>query len=114
MKRIVFLAGIICVVFFIGCSGGNSPSRAVHKFYDAVQKGDVKALDEVATTETIQLVAMFGDKAKEAVAEMGKITKTTEKIEGNTAVVTVTREDGKTENINLVKTDGKWKVSIDK
>jgi hypothetical protein len=36
----------------------------------------------------------------------------TETIDGDTAVVTVAFENGEEANIDLVKVDGKWKVSM--
>ena len=113
MKRVIMLAGVFCVLFVVGCGGGGSPSSAARKFFDALVKNDVKAMEAVATPETVQLIAMFGEKASGMAAAHGKITKTTEKIDGDTAVVTVTYEDGETEDVDLVKVDGKWKVTID-
>jgi hypothetical protein len=102
------------VVFIVGCSNNNSPSSAARKFYTAIEKNDVKAMEQVATTQTVQTMAMFGEKAKGMLASYGKITGTTEKIDGDTAVVTVTFENGESEDLSLVKDDGKWKVTIDK
>ena len=113
MKRMIMLTGIFCVLFVVGCGGGSSPSSATRKFYDALVKNDVKAMGDVATPETVQLIAMFGEKASGVAAAHGKITKTTERINGDTAVVTVTYQDGETEDVDLIKVDGKWKVSID-
>ena len=111
---------IIALVAVIGFSivscggGGGSPSAAVRSFFTAVEKGDSKALEKVATEETAALIAMFGEKAKEGVTSNGKIKSTTEKVDGNNAVVTVTYENGETQDIDLIKVDGKWKVSISK
>ena len=114
MKRVMMLAGIICVVFIAGCSSNNSPSAAARKFYTAVVKGDAKAMGQVATPETVQVMTMFGEKAQGMLAVYGKITKTTEEIDGDTAVVTLTFENGETDTLHLVKIDGKWKVSMNK
>jgi len=75
----------------------------------------MKALAQVATPETVQLVAAFGSKIQGAVASMSakKIKKVTEEIDGNTAVVTYVFADGEEENFDLVKIDGKWKVHIE-
>jgi len=114
MKRMMMLAGIVCVVFIAGCAGSGSPSSAARKFYTAVEKNDAKAMGQVATPETVQMMAMFGEKAKGIMATNGKIKSTTEKIDGDTAVVTLTFENGETSDLDLIKTDGKWKVTINK
>ena len=114
MKRVILLTGIVCLVFIAGCSGNDSPSAAARKFYTAVEKNDTKAMGQVATPETVQMMAMFGEKAAGMVAANGKIKGTTEEIDGDTAVVTLTFENGETENLDLIKVNGKWKVSIDK
>jgi len=114
MKRVLVLASIICVVFITGCAGGGSPSSAARKFYTAIEKNDAKAMGQVATSETVQLITILGEKASGMVASYGKITETTEKIEGDTAVVTIKFANGETENLDLIKVDGKWKVTINK
>jgi len=113
MKRMMMLAGIVCVVFITGCAGG-SPSSAARKFYAAVEKNDAKAMGQVATTETVQMMTLFGEKAQGMMTAYGKIISTTEEIDGDTAVVTLTFENGETQTLDLIKTDGKWKVTIDK
>ncbi|MCL1814754.1 MAG: DUF4878 domain-containing protein [Treponema sp.] len=121
MKRILFTVALISFALVIGftilaCGGGNSdsPSAVVKQFFTAVEKGDTKALEKSATSETVALLAMFGEKAKEGATSNGKIKSTAEEIDGDTAVVTITFENDETENIDLVKVDGKWKVSISK
>ena len=114
MKRVVFFALIICVAFIASCgSSSDSPSSVARKFFNAVEKGDSKAMAEVATAETVQLMAMFGEKAKGMATENGKIKSTTEQIDGDTAIVTITFENDETEDLTLKKIDGKWKVAID-
>jgi ketosteroid isomerase-like protein len=113
MKRVMLVVGIVCVVFLAGC-GNDSPSSVARKFYAAVEKNDAKAMGQVATPETVQMMVMFGEKAAGMVAANGKITKTTEKINGDTAVVILTFANGETENLDLIKVNGKWKVTISK
>ena len=113
MKKMMILAGIVCVVFITAC-GGSSPSAAARKFYTALEKGDAKAMEQVATPETVQMMTRFGEKTKGMVAANGKIKSTTEKIDGDTAVVTLTFDSGETQEIDLKKIDGKWKVTMGK
>jgi len=95
--------------------GGGGPTAAAKGFYAAVEKGgDAKALEKYATKETAALMAMFGEKAKTSLAEYGKITDTSEKIDGDKAVVTLTFANGKTEDLTLIKDEGKWKVNVSK
>ena len=115
MKRVMMMAmGIVCLAFIVGCNSNNSPSVVARKFYAAVEKNDSKAMGEVATSKTVQTMAMFGEKASGMVKAYGEITETTEEIEGETAVVTVKFASGDTQDLDLIKVDGKWKVNIDK
>ena len=115
MKKKFFIGTLVFVALLSGCSLGNSPKAAVQKFQKAIEKNDMKALAQVATPETVQLVATFGSKIQGAVASMSakKVKKITEEIDGNTAVVTYIFADGEEENFDLVKIGGKWKVDID-
>jgi len=97
------------------CGGGGGPTAAAKGFVAAVEKGsDAKAMEKFATKETAALMVMFGEKAKTSMAEYGKITGTSETIDGDTAKVTLTFENGKTQDLDLIKEDGKWKVSVKK
>jgi len=116
MKRVVMAASIVCAVFLVvGCGFlGESPSSVARKFFVAIAKNDVKAMEKVASPEVVQLIGMLGEKSEESVAKFGKITDTTEKIDGDNATVTVTFENGETEELTLKKIDGKWKVAVEK
>jgi hypothetical protein len=106
--------GLVCFLIFAGCGIADTPSSAARKFYTALQKNDTKLLGQVATPETVQTMAMFGEKVQGMMQAYGKITSTTEQIDGDTAVVSVVFENGETEDLTLKKIDGKWKVAIDK
>jgi outer membrane lipoprotein-sorting protein len=112
MKIRAFFFGLAILVLMAGCSATSSPKAAVQKFYKAIEKNDTKAMAEVATSETVQLMAMFGTKIQGMAAANGKIKTLTETIDGDTAVVTVIFENGEESNIDLIKVDGKWKVSV--
>ena len=47
-------------------------------------------------------------------AEKGGIAKTEETIDGDRATVIVTYNDGSTDDIKLVKVNGKWQISMEK
>ncbi|MCL2066484.1 MAG: DUF4878 domain-containing protein [Treponema sp.] len=119
MKRYSFFAGFISLLLVIGfivasCGGGSSPTNVVKQLHTAIEKGDAKKIGELMTPEAAGMVAMMGDKAKGMLASYGEITNTEETIDGDTATVLVTYKNGETSNYDLVKVDGKWKVSVDK
>lgn len=114
MKHVLLLSGLfglICV-FAVGC-GSPSPKNVATKFFAALEKGDTKAIGELATPETAAMLAAFGPKMQEAAKKHGKIKSATESIDGDTAVVTLEFASGETDTVNLVKVDGKWKISMD-
>jgi ketosteroid isomerase-like protein len=117
MKKAWSWFGIIGLMLIIGvaigCSKGGSPSNVVKQFIVAIEKGDAKAIGELATPEAAQIVLMFGEKMKGMVAAKGGITNTKETINGDTAVVEITYKDGSKGEMNLVRVDGKWKVTME-
>ena len=119
MKKTLFLIGVVSFALIIGftvlgCGGGGSPSSVVKQLFTAIEKGDAKNLNELMTPESAAMMGMFMEKAKGSMTEKGGITKTEETINGDTAVVKATFKDGSTDELKLVKVDGKWKVTIDK
>ncbi|MDR2965981.1 MAG: DUF4878 domain-containing protein [Treponema sp.] len=111
MRKVVFVSILVVMALLVSCSAG-SPKSAVQKFFDAVEKNDEKAMAEVATPETVQIMTLFGAKTQGMVAETGGIKSITETIDGDTAVAVVTFNNGEESNIDLIKVDGKWKVSM--
>ena len=103
MKTRTFLFGLTILALMVGCSAASSPTTAVKKFYKAVEKNDAKAMAEVATPETVQLMAMLGTKARDMMTSYGKT---------KSIIVTVTFENGEEKTIDLIKIDGEWKVSM--
>jgi hypothetical protein len=102
---------LILVAFLSGCSAVvNTPSAVVREYYKAIEKNDPKALAKVTTEKSAKNLSQFSTKAHDHVVALGTIKTVTEKIDGDTAVVTVTFENDE-ENIDVIKVDGKWKVS---
>jgi hypothetical protein len=93
------------------CGNGDSPTGVVKQYYAALAKGDAKTLGVVMTPKGTENLTPFMEKAKEHVTTLGEITNTEETIDGDTGIVKVTFADGTTEEIDVVKVDGKWKVS---
>jgi len=105
---------LIIVIVVIGCSAGGSPTNVVKKLHTAVEKGDAKAIGQLMTPEASQMMIMLGEKASGMIASYGGITRTEETINGDYASVKVTYRNGETSDYDLVKVDGKWKVTINK
>jgi len=119
MKKILNLAGLICLMLIVGlaivsCAKGGSPTQVIKKLHTAIEKGDAKTITELSTAEAGGIIVMFSEKLSGMIAESGGVASMSEKITGDTAVVTVTFKDGSTEDYDLVKEDGKWKVTINK
>jgi len=119
MKKHFLFIGLISLLLImgivvIGCGGGSSPTSVVKKLHTAIEKGDSKAIGQLMTPDAAQMMAMLGEKAKGMMATYGGIAKTEETINGDNAVVKVTYKNGETSDYELVKIDGKWKVTIDK
>jgi hypothetical protein len=110
MKKMIFAVWVVLVVFLTGCSAANSPAAVVREYYRALEKNDTKALAKVTTPESAKNLAQFATKAHDHVVALGAIKTVTEEIDGDTAVVTVTFEDDE-EEIDVIRVDGKWKVS---
>jgi len=119
MKKHFSFIGLISIMLITGtavisCGGAGSPSSAVKKLHTAIEKDDLKSINELMTPQAAQIMIMMGEKSKGAIAAYGGIEKTEEIINGNNAVVKVTYKNGETSDFNLVKIDGKWKVNIEK
>jgi len=119
MKRYLYFIGLISLILIIGlavtsCGSGSSPTSVVKQLHTAIEKGDSKKIGELMTPDGAEMVIMMGDKMKGVLASYGDITGTKETIEGDTATVVVTYKNGETSDYDLVKVDGKWKVSVDK
>ena len=112
MALIAITAASLALV--IASCGGSSPTAAAKAFIDAAQKGDAKAMEKVATNDTVKLMGLFGEKLSDSLKEYGKITNASEKIDGDKAVVSLAFENGQKEEIPLVKENGKWLVNISK
>lgn len=113
-RALIAVTAALLALGMTSCGGGSSPTAAAKAFIAAVQKGDAKAMEKVATKNTVELMGLFSEKAAAAMKEYGKITNAAEEIDGDTAVVSLTFENGETEEITLIKENGKWLVSIHK
>jgi len=115
MVPILLIALAVVIGFTMAAcgGGGGSPTASTKAFLAALEKNDTKGMEKVATKGTMELMGMLGEKAATAFKEYGKVTGTAEKIDGDKATVSVTFANGETEDITLVKQDGKWLVDAD-
>ena len=119
MKRALFLLGLISLIglVIIGCSGGGSPSGVVRQLHTAVEKRDRNAISDIMVSDAYELLFKFYtlDELQEMLAKSGGISKMEENIDkaNNTAVVEVTYKNGESDTYDLVKVDGKWKITLE-
>jgi len=116
MLKWLAVASLILVTFMMaGCPAARSPSATVREFYRALERNDMSALANVATPETVQMMAMFGTKIQGMIETEGyTISSLTEQINGDTATVTIIFDNGEEDTLDLVMVDGRWKVSMSK
>jgi len=112
MKRILTFSCFFGLIgfFAVGC-GSPSPSKVAERFYEALAKGDMETVGKYSTGETISSLAPLISKVQPMVAAYGKGKAVSQEIDGDEAVVVMkfsNQED--TEEIHLVKVNGKWKV----
>jgi hypothetical protein len=108
----VAAALIFSSLFVVGC-GSPGPSAVAERFFTALANGDMETVGKYATPKTITTVTTFGDKLQKAAQMAGKVTRSTETIDGDAATVTLYFENSDPDEFKLVKIDGKWKVDID-
>jgi anionic cell wall polymer biosynthesis LytR-Cps2A-Psr (LCP) family protein len=113
MKKIL---GLVFIIAFAvaSCGGGGSPSKLVKDLHKAIDDKNTEKINEIMTEDAAPLMIMYVEKAKGTIENQGKIVKTEEKIDGDKATVKVTYEDGSTGDFDLIKVDGKWKVTMSK
>lgn len=118
----MFAMAALAVLCFTGCSKG--PEDVAVKFCEAMAEMNLEKASEYANEDTQKILKMLdamADAEKKA-AEKEKTAGTTfkaveTKIDGDKATVKIERtKDGKTEtdDMDLVKVDGEWKVAMKK
>ena len=111
------LSVMVMAAVFTGCGvfGGDNPSAIVKKAYTAADKGDAKALFALMSPEAAENTQPYASKVMQSLAgqigSKGPIVKTEEQIDGDTARVTITHQNGDTAGVSFVKVGGKWKIS---
>jgi hypothetical protein len=113
MKKILgMLAMALCL---IGCSKG--PDKVAVAFYEAMADGNADKAAEYATKKSKPVVKMAVGMLGEELKGM-KFKAVDTKIDGEKATVKLEMKNKggatKTENVDLVKEDGDWKVDVKK
>ena len=113
MKKLITSAIIVMTALLVSC--GESPKSTAKAFSENLAKGKISEAKNYATEGTGQLLdsfAQFG--GFEPQSDVAFII-VEEKIDGDKATVKIkeTKSD-KTETLNLVMVDGKWKVHMKK
>jgi PBP1b-binding outer membrane lipoprotein LpoB len=118
-----WIAAILGAVFLVGC--GKSPESTVESFYKAVAKGEIT---EAQGYVSAQLVGMMGQgkisaalsQQTESIRKCGGIKSVDVKLQGEgdvrsgSATVNYANCKANTEKVELIKEDGKWKITASK
>lgn len=114
MKK--FLLLLFVSVAFVSCDT-NSPKATAEKFTESMAKGDMEEAKKYMTTGTASLLDMAMKMSKDSIPKYPdfKFKMIKDSIVGDTiAWVTYTSPMGSQEELNLVKRDGQWKVTMGK
>lgn len=122
-KRIICITVFLLAILLAGCSVG--PRVVVQNFFQAVDNGNIDEAMGYLSTSTIQSLGygkwqaalIEGSQQMAAQGGLRSINIVNETINGDIAQITfrITMGDGseETNNVDLVKEDGNWKIRID-
>lgn len=119
MKK--FLLFVLVSVLFVSC--GDNPEKVAEKFLVELNNENFEEAKKYADEKTIKIVDVIksvsaidktesSKKAKKPVIEI--LRHEIDKSDKNKAKVFYTEDKGEEKTLDLVKIDGKWKVSLDK
>lgn len=117
------ILGFLSFSFFVSCSNDSNPEAVAEKFLNHVNKGEFTEAKEYCDEQTASLIGMMESMAagkKDEMKNSGvKIEIVSSEVNEDKAVVKYKSTGGKADasaeqSLNLVKVDGKWKVTIDK
>lgn len=131
MKKIVVLLTVSIILFSCNNSDTSSPTNAINTFLGAMKKGDQTAFKSMLTKKDVEVMEVAEKIAKSMgisdettkqlkdeyilKAKSATYTIKSEKIEGDKATVDVEIKDADktdTQQFNLVKENGAWKISL--
>jgi len=101
-------------LLFTGCQGRRDPSSVVRQLHTAVRNGDNGAISNLMTAEAAGLALKLLSDLQESYTDSGGIASMEQNISGDTATVKVTYRNGDTDTYDLVRVDGRWRVTIAK
>ncbi len=110
---------MISIMIVAGCKSANSPGKVAERFLNAFNERKYDEARKYASPDTDKLVDLMENLSKMSTSvdsiQHKRVEVTEEKIEGDTAFVTF-REVGseETDQIKLIKSEGKWLVHITK
>jgi len=110
MRVLIAAVAVCCAAGIFAVCYAASPTEVVKTFHTALGNGDMATAGKNCTPETMEMVAMFGQKIQAHVQGLGKITNARETIDGEESEVEVTYENGGSDTYELVKVNGKWRV----
>ena len=113
MKK--FLLLLFVSVLFVSCDT-NSPKVTAKKFTESMAKGDMEEAKKYMTEGTASLLDMAMKMSNDSIPKYPdfKFDMIKDSIVGDTAWVTYISPMGNKEELNLVKQDGQWKVTMGK
>ena len=122
MKKKYFLIRFIGIVLFYGfavlsCNKiGNNPKSIIRQYLTAIDNIDEKTIIDLLSPNYSKNIIEFIDieGAKKIINDLGGINNIEENIIGNFAIVKITFENNLKDEIDLIKIDGKWKISSEK
>lgn len=122
-KKLMMLVAFVSFGVLTSCSGDN-PEGVAEKFLNHVNKGEFEEAKKYCDKKTGELIGMMASMAGGKEAELKdkdiKAEIVSSEIKEDKATVkykTVGKDapaDSKEQSIDLIKEDGKWKVTIDK
>lgn len=122
-SKAFLILGFLSFSFFVSCSNDSNPEAVAEKFLNHINNGEFAEAKEYCDEPTAQLIGMMesvmGGKKDEMKNLNAKAEIISSEVNEDKATVkyktTSTKEPNAVEqSLQLVKVDGKWKVSIDK
>lgn len=114
MKKILF--ALLLPLFFVACSKG--PESAAKGYTENLAQGNIAEAKKYSTAQTASLLDMLismGGSDKMPTYPDYKFEMVKDSVVGDSAAwVTYKTPTGENDVLNLVKTDGEWKVSMGK
>lgn len=114
MRKLLLL--LFVSVVFVSCDS-NSPKATAQKFSESMAKGDMEEAKKYMTPGTVSLLEMVTKMSGDSIPTYPdfKFEMIKDSIVGDTAAwVTYISPMGNMEELNLVKQDGEWKVTMGK